>query len=432
MDLVISDLRSLFALKRAADLLTSSRSHGNTRMSKEKDQERRNLGYDDGAFALEADRRNSQFRAFLLVLLVSFAGCQQGVYRASSLPPQYQASREESLDTFQLTHLGPGLSDSETIHPGDSLQVTVVAGDEDMVEDRRAPSGWEIVVAEDGSIAVPLIGSLRVGGLSLARASNAIREASIHREIYRDPTVAVAFKKKAMNRVTVTGAVEKPGTYELRAGASNLAAALAAAEGLSEEASPIVEIQAAVSHQQPVFGRDGDGRDMWQANYDASRNNLNAMPGPGPVRLNLLGTPATAQGMTAMNPYLHDGTVVTVMRKPERLVTMMGLTGNKVIPLPHGREVRLLDALSQAGGPKHSNWIADKVTVIRQKPGSNETIMIEASIREAKRNSNENLLLAAGDVVSVEENALTFTIDTLGALVGVGYTATRAAATSGL
>ena len=357
-----------------------------------------------------------------------FAGCQTGVYNASSLPEEFQATKAVSVDSFQLTHLGPGVADNELIHAGDTLQVKINAGDEIWEEKNANSEDWEVVVAGDGAIAVPLVGPLRVAGLSLAGAAGAIRETSIRREIYRDPTVSVTFKEKAVNRVTVTGAVQKPGTYDLRAGASTLAAALAAADGLSEEASPIVEIQASSFQHQPGFEPNSAVGSIRQTSYNSPANDTRRAPAPGLIRMNLLNAQAAGEPTTT-NRYLQDGTTVTVMKSPERYVTLMGLTGNKILPLPPGRQVRLLDALAESGGPRHSNWIADKVKVIRQKPGSDETITINASIRAAKRNADENVLLAAGDVVSVEENLITFTIDTLGALVGVGYNAARTAAT---
>lgn len=373
-------------------------------------------------------RRSLLPGALWTLLLASLVGCQTGVYSPSSLPPEFQASRAVNLDSFQLTHLGPGVADNEMIHPGDTLQVKIRAGDETFEDEGGTSRGWDIVVAEDGAIAVPLIGPLRVAGLSLAGASSAIRETGIRREIYRDPTVSVTFKEKAVNRVTVTGAVQKPGTYDLRAGASTLAAALAAAEGLSDEASPIVEIQASATHRPSGFGPDNELGTIRQTSYSSPARDPRLAPAPGLIRLNLMAAQTTGEQAT-MNRYLQDGTTVTVMKSPERYVTLMGLTGNKILPLPPGRQVRLLDALAESGGPRHSNWIADKVKVIRQRPGSDETITIKASVRAAKRNADENVLLAAGDVVSVEENLVTFTIDTLGSLVGVGFNAARTAAT---
>jgi hypothetical protein len=48
---------------------------------------------------------------------------------------------------------------------------------------------------------------------------------------------------------------------------------------------------------------------------------------------------------------------------------------------------------------------------------------------EAKRNRDANIVLAPDDVVSIEETPLTFTIGTIGALLGIGVNAAQGAAT---
>jgi polysaccharide export outer membrane protein len=81
--------------------------------------------------------------------------------------------------------------------------------------------------------------------------------------------------------------------------------------------------------------------------------------------------------------------------------------------------MRLLDAIALAGG--RNLQIADQVHVIRNLEGA-EPIVIEASMRQAKRGGAANLLLAAGDVVSVEETPLTFTVGTIQSFVRFGFT----------
>lgn len=368
---------------------------------------------------MKIDVARSWFCWTVCLTAVIHTGCHVSSYRASSLPPEYAAPPVVSLDSFQLTHLGPSIARNDTIHPGDKLKVTLLAGDEDgMVAD------WEIMVAEDGSIAVPLVGPLRVAGLTPAASAALLREASIRQGIYVNPAVSVTFMERKVNQITVAGAVKNPGSHELPAGSSTLAAALVAAGGLSDSASPIVEIQNP-ARREPLTrqaGANGTTHGIHHASFD----NSGFLPAPGLVRLNLLDVSASPDSTASTaNRHLDDGAIVTIFEKPERFITMMGLTGNKTMPLPPGRQTRLLDALASAGGTRYSIWIADRVKVIRRVPGSDETVTINASIRRAKNDSAENILLAAGDIVSVEENVITFTIDTLSALVGVGVNAAR-------
>ena len=100
---------------------------------------------------------------------------------------------------------------------------------------------------------------------------------------------------------------------------------------------------------------------------------------------------------------------MTVERRDPESIQVTGLV-NKAgeIKYPIGTELRLLDAISQAGWT--SNQGANKVYIIRNTP---RPIVMEASLREAKRNVNENIRLAPGDVVSVEQTPTTVMIDTL-------------------
>ncbi len=64
--------------------------------------------------------------------------------------------------------------------------------------------------------------------------------------------------------------------------------------------------------------------------------------------------------------------------------------------------------------------VLDHVVVCRKVRDKNERAVIEVNLREATRNQNENILLAAGDVVSVEANAKVLfqdTIDYIGAAI---------------
>jgi protein involved in polysaccharide export with SLBB domain len=283
--------------------------------------------------------------------------------------------------------------------------VSIASGDEE-----EKPPAWDLTVDHEGVVVVPLVGPVSLVGLGLSDASRVIREASIRREIFRDPTVSVTFKERKVSRVTVDGAVKNPGSHELPAAASHLTAALAAAGGLTEEAGTVIEIR------KPPQAMLGGAPGFMSASY---REPTPPQDPSGVVRIDLASY-SKDRPAAAGNHFLPDGAVVTVMPHPQRFVTVMGLTGNRVMELPVGRDTRLLDALAMAGGPQYSEWVMDRIKVIRKVPGGDQTVTIKASIRAAKKERTENILLAAGDIVSVEENVLTFTISTLGALLNVG------------
>jgi len=336
------------------------------------------------------------------VLLSSllFTGCHHG-YEPRSLPPEFVAARVFNASQVDVARLrGPSVQ-SNLVYPGDILEV-VLAPTIDR-EGRESP--LKVRVADDGTAVLPLIGPVNVGGRTLPESEQVIRTASMQRGFFRDPSVGVQVNSRRFNRVTVAGAVNKPGVYELPAVASNLRTALLTAGGLSEHANPIADLSSPA-------GPDPRSGVITAASTAA-----------GFARIDLVAASAVA----AESPYLADGATVFVHEKPQRYVQTIGLIGNRTLQLPSDYDIHLLDVLAQAGGPKFSHWIADKVNIIRRVPGTGETITIRASIRKAKRDTEENVLLASGDVISVEENPMTFTIGTLSQVLGIGVTAAQIA-----
>ena len=377
-------------------------------------------------FPLRVARVSHLKRAVPLTILLiqasyfcGLAGCRQGIYTARTLPPELAAQPVIDVQSLDLSRMGGAAIRHEMIVPGDTLQVATITGGE---EEHSEP--WEVHVGDNGTVDVPLVGSVGVAGLDLLEAENVIREVSMQRRVFRKPTIRVNISERRVNRVTVSGAVNKPDTYELPTATSNLAAALLAAGGLSENADHAVEIRRAIADRvrlmEPANGKDSTAAEFTSVQHDTPANAKHET-----VQVDLV----EAVGTAGANYYLNDGSTVTVKKQPDRFVHLMGLTGNRAIELPPNRNVRILDALAQAGGPRYSIWIVDKVRVIRQVPENDQTVTIKVSIREAKRNGSENILLASGDMLSVEENVVTFTLGTLGQLIGIGSTAATGAAT---
>lgn len=91
-------------------------------------------------------------------------------------------------------------------------------------------------VNSNGEISLPLAGTLQAGGKSIAELEAEI--AARYADGYlKDPQVSVFVKEFASQRVTVEGAIEKPGVYPLT-GATTLLQTLAMAGDLDPLADP--------------------------------------------------------------------------------------------------------------------------------------------------------------------------------------------------
>jgi polysaccharide export outer membrane protein len=108
------------------------------------------------------------------------------------------------------------------VGPGDLLKISVF-GSPELSTDAR--------VAESGTITVPLIGSVRVAGLSTAEVEQTLARRFIDGSFLRQPQVSVLILEYMSQKVSVLGHVSKPGQYSLRA-ASKVLDVLAEAGGV--------------------------------------------------------------------------------------------------------------------------------------------------------------------------------------------------------
>ena len=113
------------------------------------------------------------------------------------------------------------------VGPGDVLDISIVAGGEAQEHSTGA-------VALDGSIQCPLVGVVRVAGMSAADIASELRT-RLARDYYVDPRVAVMIKEFGAT-VSVSGEVRRPGVYRLNEARTALGACVLAG-GFSEFAS---------------------------------------------------------------------------------------------------------------------------------------------------------------------------------------------------
>jgi polysaccharide biosynthesis/export protein len=336
--------------------------------------------------------------AAVIIAMIS-SGCAGRVYRASKLPPELVAPPALNLDTINLSGLTDQSVSAEVIQSGDVLDVTMIT---DFA--KLTTTTTPVRVGEDGTILVPLVGKLSVGGMEIEQAEQVVNAESISRGVFRNPSITMTMKQCRTRKVTVVGAVNKPGTHELPRGSSSLMAALLAAEGLSKEAGTEVEIRRTDSRQAM---RGGQPPNMPQAGMGPNAPAMPAsytQPGlmmPEVIKVDL----AAATSGVVRVPDLRDGDVVHVSKRVLPPIYVMGLVAKPgAFAYPPNQEVRVLDALTMAGGC--SNSLAEDILLIRRLPGANEPVRITISLQAAK-NGQDNIALAPGDTVSVERTAAT-------------------------
>lgn len=340
--------------------------------------------------------------------LMAASGCQSTAIRSDKIPSSLLARPNVNMASMDLPSMGVEAFQHDVLHVGDVVECSCLSGEGSSAE------VWEARVDSSGAIDLPYIGPVRVVNQQIALAEQMVHDASVQRQVYRDPTVTLRLKQRQTRRVQVTGAVNEPGPYELPAEGCNLVSVLAAAGGVTDEADQYVEIYDPIASMTGAVTASAVSSG---AAFDSNSQLAQRIHIPTAVR--------SGEG----NVSLNDGAVVRIGERTKEYVHVMGnAKQNRSIELPPDREMRLLDALNDVGGIRYSNWICDRVDVTRRSPKSNEKAIIRLSLKEARNNERENILLAPGDVIHVEENPITFTLNTIHGLMGVGFQATSSVA----
>jgi polysaccharide export outer membrane protein len=133
------------------------------------------------------------------------------------------------------------------IAAGELLEISVFETDFSCGPEK---TGCEVRVSSTGDIVLPLIGSTRVGGLTVAQAEDAIASRLSEGRFFNNPQVTVLQREYATQGISVLGEVQKPGTYPL-IGSHSLLQAISAAGGTTSKAGNDVTILRSVTPRQP-------------------------------------------------------------------------------------------------------------------------------------------------------------------------------------
>lgn len=107
--------------------------------------------------------------------------------------------------------------------PGDTIRVSVFQSPDLLLETR---------VSEAGTISYPLLGAVKIGGLTVSQAEQRIASGLRDGNFLKQPQVSILVLTVKSNQVSVLGYVNRPGRYPLEAGTSKVSEVLAQAGGI--------------------------------------------------------------------------------------------------------------------------------------------------------------------------------------------------------
>ena len=318
--------------------------------------------------------------------------------------------------------LEPGVGSSPTVASlNDSLQSDVyIIGPGDVLElnlfDAPELSG-ALDVLNDGSVSLPLVGSVVLSGLTLQQASAWAREL-LSDQLLR-PELQLKVLRPRPIRVSVVGAVERPGLYSLTT-----------TEAAQIEGGPSTSLSGLPTLVDAIQKAGGITQ---QANLRAVQLQRR-LPGT-PVRfklarVNLLDL--VMQGDQLQNPYLFDGDTIKLDRAEETPSEALELAAtnlspklidvnvigevNSPGPLQLMTNTPLVQAVLAAGGLKDWRANGGNVELLRiNRNGSATLKRFRFEMGSAASNAT-NPPLRQGDTVRVGRSLLAKGSDALGAV----------------
>jgi polysaccharide biosynthesis/export protein len=119
------------------------------------------------------------------------------------------------------------------IGSGDVLRINVYQNADLTIETR---------VSESGTVSYPLLGTVQLGGLSVAQAEVAISDGLRNGNFVRQPQVNILLMQVRGSQASVLGMVNRPGRYPIEVTGMRLSELLATAGGISPGGSDLITL----------------------------------------------------------------------------------------------------------------------------------------------------------------------------------------------
>ena len=184
-----------------------------------------------------------------VVCVVCLSGCwapfrSPGV-PACALPDSFRTPLRTSGPVLNFAHLTQQQPAEYVLGTDDILAVSLPGlGDQTAVQTVRAQ------VMSDSTVQLPLVGSVKVGGLTLPAAQQKINEA--YADGFLKEPVSVALDEKGTVGVLVLGQVKQAGVHYLPRFQNDIGNAIAAAGGLTDEAADVIEVHRKVRNPEAI------------------------------------------------------------------------------------------------------------------------------------------------------------------------------------
>lgn len=373
---------------------------------------------------------------------------------ASRLPRILCVEEKEGRTPFPFTTLGQEKPDAHIIGAGDHLsiyvygvvppgtEITPVLERSQPINQRYYPphgsvvsatTGLPVQVDSDGSVDLPLIGTLQLSGLTIPEATTAVKNAYREKQITKEDTerVQIALITARVNRVVVLRedtpstpvSLVSPGrvdhihrgsadVIDLPAYENDVLHALAVTGGLpGTDAAREIWIfkRAGLGNPHAICPEELQIRTAsYSQDSGCDQNQV--------VRIPLTGCPGEELPFRPCDIILEDGDVVFVPRREEYFY-VGGLLAGAKIPMPRDEDIDVIEAIALAngstGGPLGQSGQAlaggspghmvrpTRVIILREMPDGRQ-LPIRVDLARAMNDPKERILIQSNDVVMLQ------------------------------
>ena len=359
----------------------------------------------------------------VLLVLLGLAACATDVTPDAPEASSDGVARAHSeghgrLQELEAKRENDSFSTDFGIGPGDVLEISVPDVDEGKKREER--------VSPQGTIELPMAGSLQVSGLSEPQLHDALTKA--YSKYIKDPQVDVFVKTFSSRQVAVVGMVNKPGLYTLNRRNESILDLIGQAGGMSDQAGSSIDFIPGSGHQnasvfsQSVPSLESSAQPHAGGNVTATTATVaqqriqvsaeqpdtkaaahwqgsgNVIPaaltqGTDPISINV-----TGGNQSDLAVPVRPGDVIMVPARGQVLV--QGWVANPgAYPITPG--MTALGAVTAAGGEMYSS----AAEVLRAAPGGEKT-KLPVDLSEVEKGEAADVQVQSGDVVIVQRTVL--------------------------
>jgi Polysaccharide biosynthesis/export protein len=401
------------------------------------------------------------------ISLVALSGCSIPAIQASRVPREFLGLPREDMQELSMTRLRQTPPRVYQLGPGDTLGIyieTVIGKSEEPppvhFPDERSGStepslGFPVPIREDGTVALPLVNPIKITGLTLTQATDAIRHAyTVDRKILpegKDRIIVTLQRKRKIKALVVredtgsggggvqsAGGAQVTGAFTLgqtKRGSGSVVSMDAYENDLLHALSTTGGLPGLDAENEILIyrgtGLDGAKRDQMLAELNLNRDicmDMQELPDDeNIVRIPIRFYPDELPDFKEEDIILQTGDIVMIKSRDREIYYTGGILRGGERQLPRDYDLDILGAVAVAQGPLGSAGTGigqfgggggggglgqggggsgygippSRALILRKLPGKRQ-ITIKVDLCRALSEPRERILIQPGDTIIVQ------------------------------